>query len=212
MKIITRAVLDMNTMQWVPELEEAYEYVGPLALADRAAQAAAQNAGKTAATVAGNAGQAATAEEGALTPFYQQEMTAQHGFTPGQTNELLTNALAGAGGATSALTGSAEQEAARTRNPSGFAKSLDEIARDKSKAAAGASEGIAAEDVMAAKQENQQGAAGEMGLFGENTKAQLGAMGQEAGDVNALVNAGNSGWEQQLEAGIKTGAQVAAAR
>jgi hypothetical protein len=32
MKIITRAVLDMNTMQWLPELEESFEYAGVVAL------------------------------------------------------------------------------------------------------------------------------------------------------------------------------------
>lgn len=33
MKIITHAVLDMETMQWLPEFEESYEYSGPVDLA-----------------------------------------------------------------------------------------------------------------------------------------------------------------------------------
>lgn len=32
MKIITRAVLDMTTMRWIPELEESFEYDGVVAL------------------------------------------------------------------------------------------------------------------------------------------------------------------------------------
>ena len=33
MKIITRGVLDMRTMKWLPEEEQSYKYRGPLALA-----------------------------------------------------------------------------------------------------------------------------------------------------------------------------------
>jgi hypothetical protein len=211
MKIITFAKWNSMSdfMEGKPaDIEVSDGWEGVIARLDRAAQAAASSAGKNATTVAANAGGNAQQEEANLSPFYTREMNAKHGFDPTQTNELLTNALAGSGGSTSALTGSAGLEAARTRNPSGFTKSLDEVARDSQKAAAGASEGVAAEDVMAAKQENQQGAAGEAGLFGENTKAQLGAMGQEAGDVNAEINAGNSGWEQQLEGGLNTVANV----
>jgi hypothetical protein len=206
MQITTRLTISMLTGAVLEH--EFYMYDGPLALCDRAAQAAATSAGKQATATAATAGGNAAGEEAALSPFYTNEMNAKHGFDPNQTGELLTNALAGAGGSAGSVTGQAGLEAARTRNPSGFTKSLDEAARDSAKTAAGASEGIAAEDIMAAKQENQQGAAGEMGLFGENTKAQLGAMGQEAGDVNAEINAGNSGWEQQLEGGLNTVANV----
>ena len=37
MKIITYAVLNLDTMNWIPSLEESYLYDGPLALCDRAA-------------------------------------------------------------------------------------------------------------------------------------------------------------------------------
>jgi hypothetical protein len=197
MKIITYAVLDMHTMQWVPELEKSYEYNdGTLALCDRALQSAAQNNAKTAGATASGYGTAATDEGAALNPFYTSEMKAQHGFSPTQTNELLTAAEAGGGGAASSLTGQAGLEAARTRNASGFTKSLDEAARDKEKAAAGASEGIASEDVMGAKKLNQEGAAGMEGLYGTNVGAQLKAMGQQDQDINTAVTAGNSGWLQ----------------
>jgi hypothetical protein len=69
--------------------------------------------------------------------------------------------------------------AARTGNATTLTKSLDEMARDRAKSAAGASEGIAGQDVMAAKQLNQQGAAGMQGLYGTNVSGQLGAMKQQ---------------------------------
>jgi hypothetical protein len=67
-------------------------------------------------------------------------------------------------------------------------KTLDEMARDRAKSAAGASEGIAAQDVMGAKQMNQQGAAGMQGLYGTNSANQLSAMKQQSGDISAAAN------------------------
>lgn len=198
MKIITRAVLDMNTMQWLPEQEESFEYSGPLARCDRGAQSAAKAASGTAKDTATNAGEEAKSELGEVQPFFQQEMKAQHGYTPGQTDELLTAAGAGTGGATGALTGEADLQAARTRNASGFTKSLDEMARDKQKALAGTSEGVAAQDVNLAKQENQEGAQGEAGLYGINNDAMLKSMGIQNQDINTQIEAGKSGWLQNM--------------
>lgn len=214
MKIITYAVLDMHTMQWVPELEKSFEYSGDLALCDRALQSQAQKDATTAGSTAAGYGANAATESANLTPFYTQEMRATHGFNPNQINEMLTAAEAGGGGATGALEGQAQQESARTRNASGFTKSLDEAARDKAKAAAGASEGIAAQDVMGAKQLNQQGAAGMEGLYGTNVGAQLKAMGQQNEDIGTAVQAGQSGWLQNMQGTLNSlanGAKGAAA-
>ena len=139
-------------------------------------------------TVAGQFGSEAGTEGAQLNPFLTQEMKATHGFTPGQTNELLTAAEAGSGGALGGLGAGIQNNAARTGNATGVGKTLDEMARDRSKAAAGASEGIAAQDVMGAKQLNQQGAAGMQGLYGTNTGAQLNAMKQQSGDLSAAAN------------------------
>jgi hypothetical protein len=62
------------------------------------------------------------------------------------------------------------------------------MARDRSKAAAGASEGIAAQDVGLAKQMNQAGAQGMQGLYSTNTAGQLNAMKQQSGDISAAAN------------------------
>jgi hypothetical protein len=78
------------------------------------------------------------------------------------------------------------------------------------KANAGVSEGVAAQDVMGAKQLNQEGAAGESGLYGENLKGQLAAMGQQSADINAATNASQTGWLQSAEGLAKTGAGIAA--
>ena len=150
------------------------------------------------------------AQEGAqLNPFFSQEMKAQHGFTPGQTNELLTNAEGGAGGAFGGADGQINANAARTGNATTITKSLDEMARDKAKAAAGSSEGIAAQDVAGAKQENQAGAQGMQGLYGINTQAQLASMKQADQGIQTEQATQGQNWLQQLDQIAKFGGDVA---
>jgi hypothetical protein len=149
---------------------------------------AMQNQANQAGTVAGQFGSQAGTEGAALNPFYTQEMKATHGLTPGQQNEMLTASEAGAGGALGGMGAGIQGQASRTGNATGVGKTLDEMARDRAKAAAGASEGIAASDVMGAKQMNQQGAQGMQGLYGTNTAGQLNAMHQQSGNISAAAN------------------------
>jgi hypothetical protein len=139
-------------------------------------------------TVAGQFGSQAGTEGAQLNPFFTQEMRAQHGLTPGQQNEMLTASEAGAGGALGGLGAGIQNNASRTGNATGVGKTLDEMARDRAKAAASSSEGIAAQDVGMAKQEQQQGAAGMAGLYGQNVQGQLGAMKQQGSDISAAAN------------------------
>lgn len=186
------------------DLEVSEGWGGKVALCDRSATSAAKGARDTARDTAATLGSEATGEHSQLQPFFAQEMNAKHGFDPTQTNELLTAALAGSGGAAGSLKGEAELEAARTRNPSGFTKALDEAAREKMKAAAGASEGIAAQDVMGAKALNQAGASGMTGLFSHDLSGQLGAMGAENSAIGTQIEAGKSGWLQNLNSTLST--------
>jgi hypothetical protein len=137
----------------------------------------------------GQYGSTAAGEGAQLNPFFSQEMRAQHSLTPDQENEMLTAADAGAGGAFGGAEGQINRDAARTGNATTVTKSLDEMARDKAKIAAGTSEGIAAQDVAGAKQLNQEGAAGMQGLYGTNVGAQLGTMKQSAEDLKGLETA-----------------------
>jgi len=158
------------------------------------------SAANQAGQVASGYGTSAAGEGATLNPFLDQEMKATHGFTPGQTNEMLTAALAGGGGATGAAGGMLNANAARTGNATGVGKSLDEMARDRSKAAAGASESIAAQDVMGAKQENQEGAKGMEGLYGTNVAGQLGAMKTQGSDISAAAGMQGPGFLNTIPA------------
>jgi hypothetical protein len=146
-----------------------------------------------------------------LDPIYRREETAQHAYDPSQINELLTAAEAGTGAAQGAAQTGLERQAATTGNASAETKSLQELARDKMKADAGASEGIAGQDVQGALNLRQQGIQGESGLYGENLKGQLAAMGQQSSDINAATQASGQGWMQNAMGLAKTGAGIAGA-
>ena len=202
MSAITRAVLDLDSLTWDSVEREAYD--GPWALCDRAASNAAKTNAATAGNVASQEGSSANAIGSQLTPFYRQEMNATHAFTPEQTGELLNYAEGPAAGSAATTAGKAASEAARTRNTSGFSSALDQAARNRNQAVGTASEGIGAEDIMGAKQLNQEGAAGMSGLYGVDMNAMLKAMGQQNEDVNTEIQAGKSGWFQNLMNGIAT--------
>jgi hypothetical protein len=169
----------------------------------------AQNAYNAANTAAGTYGSQANGASAALTPFFTQEMNAQHSLTPGQQNEMLTAAGQGAGGAFGGAEGQANREAARTGNATTLTKSLDEMARDKAKSAAGTSEGIAAQDVMGAQQLRQEGAQGLQGLYGTDVNAQLNAMKQTDADINTENAVKGQDWASQLMQISKLGGSIA---
>jgi len=194
MKITTKLTINMLTGEVLEH--EFFEYEGPLALCDRKLHDMATSNANQAGAVASGYGSQATQEGAELNPIYSQEARARHLYDPTQINELLTYAGAGTGAATGAAEGAANREAARTHNAGGFTKALDEVARDRMKAAAGTSEGVASQDVMGAKQLNQEGLSGLQGMYGINTGAQLKAMGQQNEDLNTAINADKTGWVQ----------------
>ena len=131
-----------------------------------------------------------------LTPFLTQEMLHPQGI--GQTGLAAKTAAAeaGAGGANSGLMGQANQRASVSRNAGGFSAALDEAAREREKAEAGSSEGIQAGNEQLKQEQMQQGAGGLGKMYGVDTSGMLNAMGQEAPDINAKMNADRYGWIQ----------------
>ena len=156
------------------------------------ASAAAGTAGSTATTL-GTESQGIGAN---LTPFLTQEMLHPQGLGQEGIGAEESAALGGAGGAASGLTGMADQRAAVSRNAGGYQAALADAARSREKAAAGASEGIEAQNQNLMQQQQQEGAAGLSGLYKTDTSGMLESQGQVAPDVNAETNAGKSGWLQ----------------
>ena len=202
-RISLNPILDMSTMTWSNEGEEWIdESTLPIRL-DRAGQSEAKQAEQGAASTAANEQAGAAGAAAQLNPFYRSELNAQHLFNPSQANELLNAAEAPLAGTGASAMGEAASQAARTRNSSGFSAALDQNARQRAQQLGQAGLGIGAQDIMGAKELNQQGAAGLSGMYNTDTKAMLDAMGQQAPDINAQTDAGKSGWFQNVLAGMK---------
>jgi hypothetical protein len=162
----------------------------------RNAQNQANSAENTAVSTGATLGGEAQGIGANVTPFLTQEMLHPQGI--GQTGIAAETgaALAGAGGADAGLVGQANQRAAVSRNTGGFQAALDDASRQRMKAAAGASEGIQANNENLKQQQSQEGAQGLEHMYGVDTSGMLQSQGQEANDINAEVNAGKSGWLQ----------------
>jgi hypothetical protein len=201
---MTRMILDIILYGWKLAIVPAFLGLGGGQYNDQARSN--ENAANT---LSGQLGQQQATESAQLNPFFSQEMKAQHSLSPTATGEMLTAAEAGAGGAFGGAEGEMKANAARSGNATGINKSLDEMARDKAKSAAGASEGIAAQDVQGAAQLRQQGAAGMQGLYGTNVSGQLGAMKQANEDVSTETATQGQNWAQQLTQLANLGGSVA---
>lgn len=153
---------------------------------------AANQAGATSATLGGEA-QGIGAN---LTPFLTTELEHPQGYSQGDTSAMLAAGMGGAGGANSGLVGMADQRAAVSRNGGGFQAALDDASRQRSKAAASTSEGIASQDANLKQAQQQDAAQGLSKMYGTDTSGMLDASSQQAGDINAEVNAEKSGWLQ----------------
>lgn len=134
-----------------------------------------------------------------LTPFLTNELEHPQGYGQEDMSAMLSAAEGGAGGATAGIVGKANQEAAQTRNAGGFQAVLDDAARARTKAAAGASEGIAADNAGVKQQQQQNAEKGLQGLYGTDTSGMLDATGQISRDVDSEVNASKTGWLQNTE-------------
>ena len=139
-----------------------------------------------------------------LTPFLTNEMLHPQGYGQQGLSAMNAAASGGAGGAMSAFQGGAAQRAGAMHNAGAFGASLDDAARSATKARAGASENIAADNAKLQQEQSQNGAAGLGGMYKTDTSGMLDAMGQEKGDIEAGVQAGQAGpaWMNTLGKGL----------
>ena len=160
---------------------------------------AALNGANNASSTGAGYGSSAAGINSTLLPFLTRELNNPQGFTQQQTGSMLNQAEAGAGGATSGLTTEANLASARDRNSGGFSGALDEAARDRTKAISGASSGIATKDAELQQNQQQNAASGLGQMYGQDTSAQLKAMGLVPEDVDASTKAyGTGSWEQGI--------------
>lgn len=164
----------------------------------RSAVGMAKDAYNQAGTTAGQYGSTAGGIASNLIPFATRMMTNPTGESQRDIGAQLTNAEAGAGGATAGLTGAAGKAAGVTRNPMGFSSALDAAARERAKAAAATGENIAAKNADVKLNQQDQAARMLSGLYGTASGRQLQAEALQPEDVNAMANANKTGWFQNM--------------
>jgi hypothetical protein len=214
MKIIRSKTVRLTDTpgEYLPVSENSFEYSGPVALADRSQQAAGKTAQGDEKNAASTFGSNASTIGGPLTAQLQKQAANPTGFNPTDLNNMLVASAQGSGGATSGLTGQADLATARTRNAGGFASALDEASRVKNRQLSQNNLDVSGANANL-KQKQMQDAQAQLGnMFGMDTRSQLSAMGMIPESINATVNAGKSGWLQNMNDTISTltgGAQKA---
>ena len=177
----------------------------------RAAQAQANQAEENAGSTAAGYGMQGADISSTLTPFLTRELNNPQGISQQDQTAALSASQAGAGGVAGGLATKANERAAATGNASGVGASMDDIAREREKAAAGASSNLANENTQTKLKQQQQGAEGLGSLYGKDVSAQLGAMGVQNNAIGQEVNAGSHGWFQNMTnliAAIRGGGQA----
>lgn len=171
------------------------------------ARQAASQATDTFKTATGNAtnyGDAAQNISGTILPFLNQRLNTPQGYSQGDMGAMLANALGGAGGATSAITGQANNEAGRSRNDAGFSTALAEAARARTSSAAHSAEGVAADNAGVKLQQQDSAAKMLQGLYGTDVGAQGEALNTANQATQTGIEAGKSGWLQNAQGILST--------
>jgi hypothetical protein len=194
MKIYRRVSWDIETGKVLDA--DFFEYDGPLALCDRAAQAQAGNAEKTAGTTAAGYGSSASNVNSTLLPALKQDVNNPTGFTPQQLNDMIVSGEQGAGGAASGIAGAAGLNAMRTRNSAALPGVLDQSARQKMQQSSQNNLQVSGENAKLAQAKRSQALSGLEGQYGTDVNAQLKAMGIQNQDIGTEIQAGQSGWLQ----------------
>ncbi len=179
----------------------------------RSAVSASQNAANTAGAAAGAYNSTAGNVAANLIPYATRQLANPSGMSQRDIGAQLTAALAGSGGATSALTGAANAEAGRTRNPVGFSAALDAASRQAGKTVAGVGEQVASNNANVKLQQQQQAGNLLSGLYGSASRAGVGEGEVQSSDIKDMIAANQTGWFQNMNDLIRSisgGAQSAA--
>lgn len=174
---------------------------------DRSAQNQAGQATNQAFSTAGNYGAKAGQIGSSVIPTLERDVTNAPGFNPTDVNAMLVAGEQGAGGAASGVTGQAGLEAARTRNSGATSSVLDQAMRRKGQILSQNALDVQGQNAKLKQSQRSQALSGLEGMYGTDVGAQLKSMGLIAPDINSEVNAGKSGWAQNLEQAGLTGAE-----
>lgn len=195
MTIYTRIVLDLNGN--VLE-SDSFEYQGPLALCDRAMQQQAAQAGKQATQTAGQYGATAGQVGGFLMPQLEKFATAPPGYSPMDEANMQTQALLSGASDSGAARQEATLRGARTGNLASVPGQNAAITEAAARGTGGMLQNILAKNAELKAQQQRQAQQELGGLYGTAERGQIGAESLVPEDVKAGVEAGKSGWLQNM--------------
>lgn len=202
-RILINPTWDMETLEIVRH-DGAYDLDHVPLRFDRAIQQRAKTGSSQATGLGGTLGTEASGIGSTLIPGLEREATSPWGYTPLQKSRMLTAGAEAVGGVNSGLTGAANLTALRTRTPGGFSAALAEAARQKGRQLSTNALNVENEDARLANERQRQAQSQLGSLYGLDRNAQLRAMGLANEDLNTALQAGKSGWFQNLMQGLGT--------
>jgi hypothetical protein len=135
-----------------------------------------------------------------LAPKYQQFVNNPQGFTPQQKSNMVTSTLQTNGGSTAGAVGQGGLFAARTNNAGGAAQAIDDAARLGNANQTNEALGIENQDDLLARQQQQQGLAGEQALYSGGNSAANDALGIASQNQIASANGARAWTKMGLQA------------
>jgi hypothetical protein len=158
----------------------------------------AQQTYQTARNLTGSSTAAANSLYNQLNPFYSAELTNPQGLGGAATAAANTAATQSVGGATAGAVGQGNLEAARMRNPAGFATASDEAARRGMQTTADTAANITLQNALLREQQRQMGAQGMASLQEQQNRDVLASLGLQTGATQAGIGAQKVGWFQNM--------------
>jgi len=133
-----------------------------------------------------------------LDPTFTQMATNPTGMSQTELSDANTASEQSAGGALGAVEGAANQDAAANRNSGSFAPALDNASRGASKTLSNDALGVQNENTALKTQQQTEGLQGLQSLDSQQNNDVLSSLGLQDTSNNSLINAGNSGWFQNM--------------
>jgi len=133
-----------------------------------------------------------------LMPQYTSMALNPQGLNPTEKASLNTDSMQSAGGSTAGAVTQGNLNAARTGNVGGYQTTLSDAVRQGMKQN---SDNALKTDIMDTglkEQQRQEGLAGMNGLYNSNLNASTGELNAENQSTQALTQAGQSGWFQNM--------------
>lgn len=133
-----------------------------------------------------------------LFPIFQGEATNPQGFGAKDLASMNTASQQSVGGSTAGAVGEGDLAGARTRNAGSFAPALDEAVRSGQRQLSTNALDIQGKNAALKQAQQQAGISGMSGLYGQNSSDMLSALGLSNQSTQTGLEAGKSGWFQNM--------------